>query len=161
MAAGGAGSTTAGAATNAKVESTTNKQNVFVLAFAEGATTLYAEATVVMPSDWDGGTLTATFFWELAGTSTNSVVWQCQGRSYGDAETIDQAWGTAQVIADAGSGTAGQVLKSGATPAITLAGTPAASELVQLRVLRDPTHASDNLAATARLLGVMVGYTRT
>ena len=36
-----------------------------------------------------------------------------------------------------------------------------AGELVQFRVSRDPTSGSDTLAATARLLGVMIGYTRT
>jgi hypothetical protein len=41
-----------------------------------------------------------------------------------------------------------------------LAGTPAASELVQFRVSRDPTSGSDTLAQTARLLGVMITYTR-
>lgn len=154
-------STTNGAAQNAKVESATNKQNVYVIDFADGATQLNAEATLVMPSDWDGGTVTATFYWMVNSTSTNSVVWQCQGRSYGDAETLDQAFGTAVTVTDAGSGTANQVLKSAATAAITLSGTPAASELVQFRVFRDPANGSDNLAATARLLGVMIAYTRT
>lgn len=153
-------STTNGAALNTKVESSTNKQNVYVLDFADGATSLSAEATVAMPSDWDGGTITAAFYWMVNSASTNSAVWQIKGRSYGDGETLDQSWGSAQSVADAGSGTANQVLKSAATSAITLAGTPAAGELVQFNVFRDPTNGSDNLAATARLLGVMINYTR-
>jgi hypothetical protein len=154
-------STTNGAATNAKVESATNKQNVYVLDFADGATKLLAEATVAMPSDWDGGTVTAQFYWLTNGTSTNGVLWGCQGRSYGDSETLDQAFGTEVTVVDNGTATANQVLISSATAAITLAGTPAAGELVQFRVSRDPTSGSDTLAQTARLLGVMVAYTRT
>ena len=114
-----------------------------------------------MPSDWDGGTVTATFYWTTVSTSTNAVRWQCQGRSYGDLETIEGAWGTPQVVDDSGSGTSGQVLKSAATAAITLAGTPAAGELVQFRMARLGSHANDTLADTARLLGVMIAYTRS
>jgi hypothetical protein len=153
-------STTAGAATNTKVESTTNDQNVYVLDFADGASKLYAEATVVMPSDWDGGTVTATFYWMTNGTGTNPVYWGCAGRSYGDSETLDQAFGSEAQVQDNGTTTANQVLKSSATGAITLAGTPAAGELVQFKVSRDPTSGSDTLAQTARLLGVMILFTR-
>ena len=49
-------------------------------------------------------------------------------------------------MTDAGSGMANQVLISAATGAITLAGTPAAGELVQFRVYRDSANGSDNLA---------------
>lgn len=153
-------STTNGAATNTKVDFGTNDQDLFVLDFADGATKLYAQATVVMPSDWDGGTVTARFYWTANTTSTNPVLWGCAARSYGDLETIDQAWGTEQTVQDALAGTANQVAISAATSAITIAGTPAAGELVQFRVSRDPTSASDTLAATARLLAVLITFTR-
>lgn len=153
-------STTTGMANNVKVESATNKENVFMLDAADSASKLYAEATIAMPSDWDGGTVTAAFYWLAAGVSTNSVVWGCQGRSFGDLETLDQAFGTAAEVTDAHSATANQVQISSATAAITLAGTPAAGELVQFRVYRDSANVSDTLAATARLLGVMINYTR-
>jgi hypothetical protein len=154
-------STTDGAAANTKVEYTTNDQDLYHLDFADGATKLFAQATVQMPSDWDGGTVTAAFVWTKVGTSTNSVVWGCAGRSYGDNEAIDQAWGTEQTVTDAGQATTNVVHISAATGAITLAGTPAASELVQFRISRDPTNGSDTLAATARLIGVMITYTRS
>jgi hypothetical protein len=153
-------STTSGAAANTKVEYTTNDQDLYHLDFDQ-TNQEFAQATVVMPSDWNGGTVTATFYWTATGTSTNSVVWECQGRSYGDLETIDQSWGTPQEIADAHSATANQVQITSATPAITLAGTPAAGELVQFRVARDPANGSDTLAADARLIGVLITYTRT
>jgi hypothetical protein len=154
-------STTNGAATNTKVEYTTNDQDLYHLDFADGATKLYAQATVIMPSDWDGGTVTATFYWTANSTSTNNVLWGCAGRSYGNFETIDQAWGTEQTVQDALNGTANQVAISSATSAITLSGTPAASEVVQFRISRDPSSGSDTLAATARLIGVMITYTRS
>ena len=154
-------STTNGAATNVKVEYVTNDQDLYHLDFADGATKLFAQATVAMPSDWNGGTVTAQFYWTKTGTSTNPVLWGCAGRSYGDNEAIDQAWGTEITVQDAGQSTTNVVHISAATAAITLSGTPAAGELAQFRVSRDPTSGSDTLAATARLIGVMINYTRT
>ena len=154
-------STTNGAATNTKVDFGTNDQDLYVLDFADGATKLYAQGTMAMPSDWDGGTVTAVFYWTANSTSTNNLLWGCAGRSYGNFETIDQAWGSEVTVQDALNGTANQLAISAATSAMTFSGTPAASELVQFRVSRDPTSGSDTLAATARLLGVMITYTRT
>lgn len=138
-----------------------NDIDLYLLDFADGATKLYAQGTIAMPSDWDGGTVTATFYWTHATISTNPALWGCAGRSYGDFESIDQAWGTEQTVQDALNGSANQLAISAATSAITLSGTPAAGELVQFRVSRDPTSGSDTLAATARLIGVMISYTRT
>jgi hypothetical protein len=153
-------SLTAGSSTNTKTEQPTNDQNVYTLDFDQ-TTAENAEGNLGMPSDWDGGTVTAQFYWMATGTSTNSVVWKCEARSYGDAETLDQAWGTLQQVTDAHTATALQVLISAATPAITIGGTPAAGELVLFRVGRLPGDGSDNLAADAMLLGVMVNYTRS
>jgi hypothetical protein len=67
--------------------------------------------------------------------------------------------GTLQEVTDTG-GTTSDLYISDATPAITITGATA-SELVQFRVNRDPDDAADNLAVDAKLLGVMVTFTRT
>jgi len=103
-------------------------------------------------------TVTAQFWWTATGTSTNNVQWELAGRSYGDSETIDQAMGTVQVISDAHTATALQAQLSGATPAITLTGATA-GDLVILRLRRDV--ANDNLAVDAKLIGIVINYTRT
>jgi len=144
----------------AKTEQATNKQNLYHLAF-DPTTQEFAEAVIPMPGDWNGGTVTAEFWWTATGTSTNSVVWALQGRSYGDGETLDQSWGTEQTVADAHTSTALQAQKSSATSAITLAGTPAAGELVLFRIKRVPADGSDDLAVDALLLAVVVTFTRT
>lgn len=150
--------TTNGAQLVKNVEAT-NVQNWYSLDFDQ-TTQEFAHAIVAMPSDWDGGTITATFWWTATGTSTNGVVWALEGRSYGDSETLDQAYGTPQQISDAHTATALQAQVTSATPAITLGGTPAASELVLLRVKRVPADGSDTLAADAKLIGVVVAFTR-
>lgn len=136
----------------------TNVQNYYSLDF-DATTQEFAHALVAMPSDWDGSTITATFWW-TANATTGNVVWALEGRSYGDSETIDQAYGTAQQIADAKSGTAYQAQVTASTPAITLSGTPAASELVMFRVKRVPADGGDDLAVDGMLIGVMVSFGR-
>jgi hypothetical protein len=143
-----------------QTEASTNDQNQVTCDFADGSTT-YAEAEVVMPSDYDGGTFTASFYWRATGTSTNSVRWQVEARSYGDAETLDQAFGTAQAVDDAHTSTASQVLISAATGACTASGTPAGNELMHFRFGRLGGHANDNLAVTVSLMGVLITYTRS
>ena len=158
-AAGGNPSATSGCALPSQVEQPTNKVNVVVGAF-DAAADEYMEWTLAMPSDWDGSTITAVFYWLANSTSTNAVVWGLQGRAYGDDEALDQAMGTAQTVTDANKSTAYKLNVSGATAAITLAGTPAASELVQLRAYRDADNGADNLAVDALLVGVLVTFAR-
>ncbi len=160
-AAGMWASTTSGATSQSKVESATNKQNLYLLDFVDASLT-YAECQVVMPSDWNAGTITATFYWLANDTTTNAVNWGCQAYAYGDGVAVDQTWGTAQYVSDANASTANQVRISAATGAITVGGSPAASTLVQFRILRDGAGANgtDTVTANARLIGVMINYTR-
>ena len=153
-------STTTGAAVNSKREYTTNDEDLYELAF-DTSTQEFAQITVAMPSDWNAGTITAVFYWTHQATVTNfGVVWQIEGRAYANDDAIDAAWGTLQEIADTG-GTTGDLYISGATPAVTIAGSPAASQLVQFRIGRQPADVSDTMAIDALLLGVMINYTRT
>jgi hypothetical protein len=157
-AAGGWPSITSGASLPSQIESTTNDVNYYSVSFADGSTTRL-EWSIAMPSDYDGGTITAVFYWLADTSSTNSVVWGLSGRSFGDNEAIDQAFGTVQTVTDANNGT-NTVNISSTTSAITLAGTPAAGEYVQLRAERQGAAGGDTLAAAALLLQVRVTYTR-
>ncbi len=141
----------------------TNHENFQFMDFSDSSSALYAECTVVMPSDWGASgsfTITATFYWTANSATANSVFWQCQGRAYADNDALDATWGTLQSVTDANGSSANTARISAATSAITIAGSPAASQLVQLRVGRDSSQGGDNLAATARLIGVMIGFTR-
>lgn len=116
----------------------------------------YAQFAIPMPKKWDGGTVTARFLWSHAATATNfGVVWALQAVAVGDDDTIDAAFGTAQSVTDTG-GTTSDLYRSGETPAITVAGSPAAEDMVFFRVYRDATNGSDNLAIDARLHAVIL-----
>ena len=150
--------TTAGCATNTKTELATNDINIYTLDF-DATTQEYAEVSLAMPSDWDGGTITAVFYWTHPSTTTNfGVVWNIAGRSYANDDALDQALGTAQQIADTG-GTTNDLYITGATPAITITGA-GASEYVHFKVSRVTGDGSDNMAVDAKLIGVMINYTR-
>lgn len=155
-AAGGWPSTTSGCAVNVKTEYVTNDVDMYSLDF-DGAGTEYAQWTVWMPDDWNAGTVTAKFVWTAA-SGSGTVIFGLQGISYANDDAIDVAWGTAQEATDTLL-LAADIHYSPTTTAITLAGTPAAGELVQLRVYRDGS--TDTHAADARLLGVKVYYIRT
>jgi hypothetical protein len=150
---------TAGCAANNKLESATNDINIYTLDFSDTVQE-HCEGSIAMPSDYNGGTITAVFYWTATGTSTNNVQWACQAVSWTDAQDIDaNDFGTEQVVSDAHTATALQMQKTDVTPAITIANTPAAGDLVQFRIFRDV--ANDNLAVDALLIGCMIGYTRT
>lgn len=120
-----------------------------VLDFADGSN-LSAQITYKLPSTWTG-TMDANIKW-LTSATTGSVVWQVQTICVADAETDDPAFNTASTVTDAAKGTTLQT-NDAAITGVTTTGC-AAGELMHIKILRDSAHASDTLAATARLIGV-------
>lgn len=137
-----------------------NQPDVYYLAF-DGAAAEYAGALVQMPVDWNGSTITAKFCWRRAsGTGAANVVWGLRGLSVADAESPAANFGTGATVTDAASTTTANFNNSGETGACTLAGTPAAGELVFLEVYRDGASGSDTLdSVDAWLSGVTIFYT--
>jgi hypothetical protein len=120
------------------------------LDFADGVSPLSAQLHLMLSSDFTG-TLGLALKWFTSATS-GSVVWQASTICVANAETSDPAFNTASTVTDGALGTTLQT-NDAAIASVTITGC-AAGELLFLRVLRDPTHASDTLAATARLVGV-------
>lgn len=125
-----------------------------------GATEQYACFSFPMPEGWNLGTITAKFYWSSATGSTagDTVEWELAAKSLRDGDTIDAAYGTSQVISDillADNGGAGQL--SGASPAITIGGTPALGALIQYKVSRNVA-GTDNMTEDAWLRGVRIKF---
>ncbi len=157
-AAGGWPSTTNGCRPNTLTEYAGNDQDLYSLDFDKDADE-FAQWTLVMPSDYNGGTITAVFYWTcVGGGGGETVEWNIQGLCLGDDDAIDQAWGAAVAVSDTWIAD-GDVHVTAATAAVTLGGTPAASELTQIRVHRDVS--DDDLVVDARLLAVKLTFTRT
>ena len=111
------------------------------------------QRSLMLSSDWTGN-IDVVFKW-FSATTTNNVVWQIAAVCTADAETDDSAFATASTATDAAKGTANQLNDATITGwNVATNGGCAAGELMHVKVFRDPAHASDNHAGTARLVGV-------
>jgi hypothetical protein len=158
-AGGGWPSITNGCQSPTLAQTTTNAVNFYYLGFADAAQT-FANWAMPMPSDYNGGTITAVFYWVTSVATAADVVWGIQARAYNDSDALDQAFGTAQTVTDTNNSAIDDVNISAATSAITIGGTPAAGSYVQFRVYRDGAAVGDTLTAVAELLSVRITYTR-
>ncbi len=136
-------------------ETATNKVMIETLDFDQ-STAEYAQIRFLMPKRWNEGTVTAQFYWTA--TTTGNVVWACQAVALSDDDVLDTAFGTVQTVTD-GVTAANDLMISAATSAITIAGTPAAGDMVVFQFYRDASNGSDTLAADAKLLGVKLFIT--
>lgn len=145
--------TTAGCSSPATVEAGTNDVDYVVLDFDtasdESCFTIFA-----MPDSWDGGTITFIPYWTAA-SGSGTVCFSVKGRAYANDDAIDQAYGTPQTSTDTLI-TAGDVHIGPASSAITIAGSPAGGQLVQLKITRDVSE--DDLGVDARLIAIKIEY---
>jgi len=150
--------TTNGAAAG-KFESTTNKLVLATLDF-DPATIEYGSIALRLPKSWNGGTFTYAYQWLHGATSVNfGVSFGMQAVSLANNEDSDAAFGTAIYVNDTG-GTTGRIYTSDESAAVTIAGTPAAGELVVFRLLRKADDGTnDTLAVDARLIGLTIYIT--
>lgn len=150
--------TTSGCGIDSREQATGNI-NTDELLFDQAAIE-FAQAMVVMPSNYNNGTVTARFYWTAsAGTASQGVVWAVRGRAFGDNVALGQTYATGgQNVIDTYFA-ANQMHVSDVTSASTIAGTPAANKAVIFEIFRDASNASDTLTADARLLGVEIAYT--
>jgi hypothetical protein len=144
--------TTAGCGVDSR-ETTTNDQNFDELLFDTGSDE-FADALVVMPSNYNNGTVTARFYWTAA-SGSGGVAWGIQGRAFANDDALDTAAGTAQLVTDTLIA-ANDMHITSATSAVTIGGTPAANTPIQFTIYRDVSDAGDDLAVDARLLGVEI-----
>lgn len=122
--------------------------------------TASADFSLVLPSDYDGGTMTAIFHWTANSTSTNSVKWFIYMAAVADDGTLDMASATSQNVTDANKASAYDLNITAATPAVTIGGSPSAGKKLWGRVYRT-SDASDTLAVDAILLDTILTYSRT
>jgi len=115
------------------------------------------------PKNWDRGTVETEFDWTSASGSTagDTAEWAIKARALSNGDLIDAALGTPQVISDVllvDSGAGFQT--SGATPAMTVGGTPAVKDIIIFEVYRN-TDGSDTMAEDAWLTGLTLQYKLT
>lgn len=114
----------------------------------------YLQVECAMPKSWDRGTATARMYWTATGgSSTQTVRWTIAGVAASDGDSLNVAAGTAVYVDDTWQAN-NSLHVTAETPAMTIAGSPAAEDLVVLQISRDV--ANDNMAGDARLIGVVL-----
>lgn len=136
----------------------TNGQPIETLDFDQ-TTQEFAVARIKLPKRWNLGTFTFRPLWTAA-SGSGGVVWAVEALAVGDDDTLDAAYGTAQTSIDTLL-SANDLHVGPESSAIMAAGTPAAGDVLLLRVKRVPADAGDTLAADAKLLGIVVTWTQT
>ena len=132
-------------------ETTTNDQNFDELLFDTGSDE-FADALVVMPSNYNNSTVRARFYWTAA-SGSGTVEWAIQGRAFANDDSLDTAAGTKQSVNDTLIA-ADDMHVTSATSACTIGGTPSSGTPIQFTIYRDVSE--DTLAVDARLLGVEI-----
>lgn len=149
---------TGGSSALTGIASAANQPDIVTLDF-DPTTQEYAQFSVVLPEKWDGGTITFKPHWSHAATTTNfGVVWGLQAVAVSNDDAIAVNFGTEQTSTDTG-GTTNDLYTGPESSAITVAGTPAAGDMIFFRVNRNPAAGSDTLAIDARLHGITVYVT--
>lgn len=130
----------------------------------DDATEEYISFNIEMPEGWDLGTFKAKFHWspsktDASATAGETCEWGIAARAYSDGDALDAAFGAVQVISDTVLANEEDTMhKSGATPAVTIGGTPALGDLTTFRVERN-VGGADNMVGDAWLFGVMLQIT--
>jgi hypothetical protein len=124
------------------------------LDFVNGATK-YAEWTILMPDNYNGGTLSVQFVWTATTAGAGNVIWGIQGFAIASAETLNRTYSIPTEITQAYSNTYVSHVTSVGT--LTVQNTPTGGKAIQLRVYRKG--ASDTFTQTVRLLMVKLEYT--
>jgi len=153
--------------TNGALQSTheygTNDIDIDYYAFDAGATEERVQWKLIMPENWNRGTIKAKCYWSSTTGSTagDTVEWGIKAGALSDSDAIDVALGTPQVISDILLANDGADLQiSGATPAITIGGTPALNDFIVFEAYRN-TDGTDDMAEDAWLMGILIQYKKT
>jgi hypothetical protein len=144
---------TSGSASLAQSESTTNKINTLSLDFDQ-TTQEYAQFQWFAVRNYNNGTVKFTPYW-TASTGSGGVVWGMSGVALSNDDALDTALGTAQTSTDTLIAT-GDLHVGPQSSAITIAGTPADSDMHIWQISRVTGNGSDTLTGDAKLLGIIV-----
>lgn len=151
---------TNGCATAADYEYVTNDIMVSYLAF-DGATEEFASYNRPMQPTWDRGTVKARFLVIPAtGCSVgDKYEFELAAVAGSDDDAVDTAAAGNQVITDTVlAGEEGDWHWTSATPAITIAGTPALLDVIHWKVSRNVGSANDDMVEDAWLIGVLIEF---
>jgi hypothetical protein len=108
------------------------------------------------PANWDAGTVKFKLYWTTTGgSSAQTIDFDLAGVAFANDNPMDTAVGTPQNVTDTWIADDDLHVTSYSS-AITIAGSPAAGELVVFQLSRDV--AADDLGVDAEVVGVLLEY---
>lgn len=122
-----------------------------------------AVAQFAFPWDYDGGALTANFYFSTSGSVSGSslnVSFGICGRGYPTNFSMDYVYSTMQYVTTTSSSAANMLYISPTSGSFMPTGAPVALNLAGFAIRRNNTIA-DNLPLPVRFHGVMINYTRS
>ena len=140
------------------VETTAGRPDMNVLDFGSSSDT-HAQFQVAFPKSWNEGTVSFKAYWTVSSAVTTGVAWGLQGVAVSDNDTIDVAYGSTVVVTDDALNTTEDLCVTDESSSVTIAGTPAAEDMVFFRVFRDVSDANDDMTQDARLIGIKLFFT--
>jgi len=151
-------SSTNGCSVLKQVEIAANQPELKVLDFADGAES-FAQFSIAMPSYWNESTVTFRSYWTVTGTNTGTVQFALEGLAKTSDDPIGGTAFSGEAVhtALAHSGTSNDIMVSAESGACTIAGSPAANDLVYFRVTR--VVGGDTQTGDVRLIGIKLFYT--
>lgn len=151
---------TNGCANIAYITGAANQPDVPFLAFDPDAVEFAEFMIPAMPKSWDEGTITFRVEWSHAATATNfKAAFNLQAVAVSNDDTLLVNFGTAIQVNDTG-GTTSDLYITDESSAVTIAGTPAAEDMVLFRLSRVATDGTnDTLAVDARVHGITIYIT--
>ena len=127
----------------------------------DGATEEFVAFNKVMPPEWDRGTIKFKAYWAPGHSDCSAgdtVEWELAAGARSNDDAIDAAVGTGQVISDVVLvGEEGDLHITGASPAITIGGTPSLGDFVHFKVSRN-VGGTDDMTEDAWLFGILIQY---
>lgn len=121
------------------------------------ATKQYASFSVQMPKSWNESTVTAKLVWMVQAGTGNNVVWGLSALGMGDSESLSTAFSAEVSVADSAP-TYTSMYHTTESTAISIAGTPAAGDVVAFQVSRLVSDVNDVHTGDARLIGITIFY---
>ena len=131
--------------------------DIMISSFAFDTTTAQkTQFNWATPANWNAGTIKFKLYWTTTGgSSTQTVDFDLAGVGFANDNPMDTAVGTAANCTDTWIAD-DDLHVSAYSSAITIAGSPAAGELVVFQLSRDV--ATDTLGVDAEVVGVLIEY---
>lgn len=141
-----------------QIESTTHKNNTRGLSFAQSGLN-YAEGRIPMPTNWNQGTFTFVIYWKAMTATTGVVRFTLDAVLRNASSASDLAFGTAVNIDTAPNGSAGALVITAESGALTPAGTPSNGSEIELRVYRNGGNSPDTMTDAAIITNISMFWT--